>query len=200
MESPVTPKPMPSSAAELLLDHTNKLFGILYITLTVVIDTIVPATGLWSWVGKSMCYLVKLAPIFWWALPTQSATRQFPNASKPSDQGWFRTLDADTPDLVISCPKLDSFSVDCQHFTNKMSQKWAQSQHLSLWLGGLQDDDKFPKAKLETEILYPSSANNTPPPVDTTKSSQAQVDGREGAKLTKFHSHPGETNHQDAIQ
>ncbi|KAJ9066645.1 hypothetical protein DSO57_1007718 [Entomophthora muscae] len=89
MELPVTPKPMPTSAAKLPLDHTKKLFGIVYITLTGVIDTIVPAASPWPWVGKSMSYLIKLAPILWWALPIQSATRQFPNASKPANQGWF---------------------------------------------------------------------------------------------------------------
>ncbi|KAJ9075933.1 hypothetical protein DSO57_1030921 [Entomophthora muscae] len=89
MEPPVNPKPMPASAAKLPLDHTNKLFGIVYITLTGVIDTIVPATGLWLWVGKSMSYLIKLAQILWWALPTQSATCQFPNTSKLANQGWF---------------------------------------------------------------------------------------------------------------
>ncbi|KAJ9049437.1 hypothetical protein DSO57_1024445 [Entomophthora muscae] len=89
MEPPVTPKPMPASTAKLLLDHTNKLFGIMYITLTGVIDTIVPAAGPWLWLGKSMSYLIKLASILWWALPTQSATRQFPDASKPASQSWF---------------------------------------------------------------------------------------------------------------
>ncbi|KAJ9071908.1 hypothetical protein DSO57_1032650 [Entomophthora muscae] len=89
MGPPVTPKPMPASAAELPLDHTNKLFGIVYITLTGVIDTIVLTTGPWSWMGKLMPYLIKLAPILWWALPTQSATCQFPNASEPADQVWF---------------------------------------------------------------------------------------------------------------
>ncbi|KAJ9086663.1 hypothetical protein DSO57_1001455 [Entomophthora muscae] len=89
MEPPVTPKPMPASAAKLPLDHTNKLFGIVYITLTGVIDTIVPAASPWLWVGKSMSYLITLAPILWWALLTQSATRQFPNTSKPANQGWF---------------------------------------------------------------------------------------------------------------
>ncbi|KAJ9061156.1 hypothetical protein DSO57_1023285 [Entomophthora muscae] len=89
MEPPVTPKPMPASAAELPLDHTNKLFGIVYITLTGVIDTIVPAAGTWLWLGKSMSYLIKLAPILWWALPTQSATCQFPDTSKLASQGWF---------------------------------------------------------------------------------------------------------------
>ncbi|KAJ9048824.1 hypothetical protein DSO57_1030784 [Entomophthora muscae] len=89
MEPPVTPKPMTKSAAELTMDHTNKLFGIVYITLMGVIDTSVPTAGLWSWMSKSMSYLIKLAPILWWALPTQSANYQFPNSRKPADQVWF---------------------------------------------------------------------------------------------------------------
>ncbi|KAJ9068458.1 hypothetical protein DSO57_1028455 [Entomophthora muscae] len=92
MEPPVTPKPMPASAVELPLDHTNKLFGIVYITLTRVKDTIVPAASLWLWVGKSMSYPIKLAPIFWWALPTQSAIRQFPNTSKLANQGSVKPV------------------------------------------------------------------------------------------------------------
>ncbi|KAJ9072107.1 hypothetical protein DSO57_1030562 [Entomophthora muscae] len=35
MEPPITPKPMPTSATKIPLDHTNKLFGIMYIILTV---------------------------------------------------------------------------------------------------------------------------------------------------------------------
>ncbi|KAJ9087917.1 hypothetical protein DSO57_1028355 [Entomophthora muscae] len=54
-----------------------------------VIDTTVLAAGPWLWVGKSMSYLIKLPPILWWALPTQSATHLFPNASELADQGWF---------------------------------------------------------------------------------------------------------------
>ncbi|KAJ9078952.1 hypothetical protein DSO57_1001167 [Entomophthora muscae] len=96
MEPPFTPKPMPAFAAELPLDHTNKLFGTVYITLTGVIDTIVPDTGPWLWVGKSMSYLIKLAPILWWALPTQSSTCQFPNTSKPANQGC-------QPPNLVSC-------------------------------------------------------------------------------------------------
>ncbi|KAJ9065852.1 hypothetical protein DSO57_1015283 [Entomophthora muscae] len=52
MEPPAIPKPMPASAAELPLDHTNKLFEIVYITPTGVIYTIVLTAGPWSWVGK----------------------------------------------------------------------------------------------------------------------------------------------------
>ncbi|KAJ9077833.1 hypothetical protein DSO57_1012871 [Entomophthora muscae] len=39
MELPVTPKPMPASSSNLPTNHTGKLFGIVYITLTGVIDT-----------------------------------------------------------------------------------------------------------------------------------------------------------------
>ncbi|KAJ9071754.1 hypothetical protein DSO57_1033862 [Entomophthora muscae] len=41
MEPPVTSKPMSASTTKLPLDHTNKLFGIVYLTLMGVIDTIV---------------------------------------------------------------------------------------------------------------------------------------------------------------
>ncbi|KAJ9083210.1 hypothetical protein DSO57_1037029 [Entomophthora muscae] len=40
---------MSMSATKRPLDHTNKLFGIVYITLAGVIDTIILATVLWSW-------------------------------------------------------------------------------------------------------------------------------------------------------
>ncbi|KAJ9058931.1 hypothetical protein DSO57_1007334 [Entomophthora muscae] len=62
MEPPVTPKPNPAPSSDLPTDHTGKLFGIVYITLTGVIDTIIPAISPWSWVGKSFSYLFKLYP------------------------------------------------------------------------------------------------------------------------------------------
>ncbi|KAJ9050650.1 hypothetical protein DSO57_1012618 [Entomophthora muscae] len=65
MEPPVTPKPMPASAPNLPTNHTGKLFGIVYFTLTGVIDTIIPAASPWSWVGKSASYLLKLIPLLW---------------------------------------------------------------------------------------------------------------------------------------
>ncbi|KAJ9087079.1 hypothetical protein DSO57_1036857 [Entomophthora muscae] len=72
MEPPVTPKLMPASSSNLPTDHTSKLFGIVYITLTGVVDTVVPAAGPWSWLGKSASYLLKLAPLLWWALPAKN--------------------------------------------------------------------------------------------------------------------------------
>ncbi|KAJ9080617.1 hypothetical protein DSO57_1022996 [Entomophthora muscae] len=72
MEPPMTPKPMPASAHDLPTNHSGKLFGIVYIILTGAIDTIILAAGPWSWVGKSASYLLKLAPLLWWALPAKT--------------------------------------------------------------------------------------------------------------------------------
>ncbi|KAJ9050996.1 hypothetical protein DSO57_1008817 [Entomophthora muscae] len=50
MEAPVTPKLMPASSPNLPTNHTGKLFGIVYIILTGVIEIIILAASLWSWV------------------------------------------------------------------------------------------------------------------------------------------------------
>ncbi|KAJ9063982.1 hypothetical protein DSO57_1035155 [Entomophthora muscae] len=84
MEPPVTPKPMPTSLPDLPTNHSRKLFGIAYITLTGVIDTIIPAVGPWSWVGKSSSYLLKLAPLLWWALPAKITAQGTPENSRPA--------------------------------------------------------------------------------------------------------------------
>ncbi|KAJ9050419.1 hypothetical protein DSO57_1014642 [Entomophthora muscae] len=89
MEPPVTPKPMPASLPNLPTDHTGKLFGIVYITLTGVVDTIIPATGPWSWVVKSASYLLKLAPLLWWALPARNPAQVIPKNNGPAAQDWI---------------------------------------------------------------------------------------------------------------
>ncbi|KAJ9048670.1 hypothetical protein DSO57_1032551 [Entomophthora muscae] len=86
MEPPVTPKPMPASSPNLPTNHTGKLFVIVYITLTGVMDTIVPAAGLWSWVRKSASYLLKLAPLLWWALPAKTLAQVTPPPKKTVGQ------------------------------------------------------------------------------------------------------------------
>ncbi|KAJ9083106.1 hypothetical protein DSO57_1037999, partial [Entomophthora muscae] len=88
MKPPVTPKPMPASSPDLPTNHISKLFGIVYITLTGVVDTIVLASGLWSWVEKSTSYLLKLAPLLWWALPAKTQPKLPPEtASQPPETG-----------------------------------------------------------------------------------------------------------------
>ncbi|KAJ9061440.1 hypothetical protein DSO57_1020790 [Entomophthora muscae] len=79
MEPPVTLKPMPASSPNLPPNYTGKLFGIVYITFTGVIDTIIPAAGLWSWVEKSVSYLSKLAPLLWWAFPAKKPAQVTPD-------------------------------------------------------------------------------------------------------------------------
>ncbi|KAJ9078722.1 hypothetical protein DSO57_1003582 [Entomophthora muscae] len=82
MELPVTPKPMLASLPGLPTEHTGKLFEIVYITLTGVIDTIIPAVVLWSWMGKSVSYLFKLAPLLRWALPAKTPAQVTPENSR----------------------------------------------------------------------------------------------------------------------
>ncbi|KAJ9077373.1 hypothetical protein DSO57_1017341 [Entomophthora muscae] len=89
MKPPMTPKPMPASSPDLPTDHSGKLFGIVYITLTGVIDTIIPAAGPWSWVGKSASYPLKLAPLLWWALPAKNPARVIPENDGPATQDWI---------------------------------------------------------------------------------------------------------------
>ncbi|KAJ9057202.1 hypothetical protein DSO57_1024857 [Entomophthora muscae] len=72
MELPVTSKPMPAPSPNLPTDHTGKLFRIVYITLTGVIDTIIQAASPWSWVEKSFSYLFKLAPLLCGLYPQKS--------------------------------------------------------------------------------------------------------------------------------
>ncbi|KAJ9048850.1 hypothetical protein DSO57_1030625 [Entomophthora muscae] len=79
MELPVIPKPIPASSPNLPTDYTGKLFGIVYITLTGVIDTIILAAGLWSW----------LAPLLWWALPAKNPAKMIPKANGMAAQDWI---------------------------------------------------------------------------------------------------------------
>ncbi|KAJ9080472.1 hypothetical protein DSO57_1024633 [Entomophthora muscae] len=114
MELPVTPKPMPASLPDLPTDHTNKLFRIVYITLTGVIDTIIPAASPWSWVRKSVSYLFKLAHLLWWALPAKTPAQVTPENGRPVARDWipdtgclrFSGLESDTDSVSEKPPSL----------------------------------------------------------------------------------------------
>ncbi|KAJ9081218.1 hypothetical protein DSO57_1017062 [Entomophthora muscae] len=107
MEPPVTPKPMPASLPDLPTNHSGKLFGIVYITLTGVIDTIIPAASLWSWVRKSASYLLKLAPLLWWALPAKNPAQVTPENNGSSTQDWIPgTTDKNKNQMNIESSKL----------------------------------------------------------------------------------------------
>ncbi|KAJ9054403.1 hypothetical protein DSO57_1015032 [Entomophthora muscae] len=89
MTPPLTPQPdrplEPTAAAETI---STQLFGVLYITFTGLVDSVVPNSGPWSLLRSSVSYIIKLAPILWWALPAGSAAPH-PKLSNASTYDWL---------------------------------------------------------------------------------------------------------------
>ncbi|KAJ9067454.1 hypothetical protein DSO57_1038921 [Entomophthora muscae] len=56
----------------------------------------VPNSGPWSLLGQSLSYIIKLAPILWWALPAGLAVPH-PEPPNASIYNWL----PDTPSLAI---------------------------------------------------------------------------------------------------
>ncbi|KAJ9055249.1 hypothetical protein DSO57_1005659 [Entomophthora muscae] len=75
----------PPTATETTSTH---LFGVLYITLTGIIDSMVPKSGSWSLIGQSVSYIIKLAPILWRALST-GPTVPHPESPNASTYAWL---------------------------------------------------------------------------------------------------------------
>ncbi|KAJ9083612.1 hypothetical protein DSO57_1032963 [Entomophthora muscae] len=96
MTPPLTPQPdcplEPTAAAETTF---TQLFGVLFITLTGLVDSMVPNSGPWSLLGQSVSYIIKLAPILWWALPAGLAVPH-PEPPKASTYSWL-------PDKYLHC-------------------------------------------------------------------------------------------------
>ncbi|KAJ9060151.1 hypothetical protein DSO57_1034023 [Entomophthora muscae] len=66
---------------------STQLFEVLYITLTGMVDTMVPNSGPWSLLGKSVSYIIKLAHILWCALPTGLSVPR-PESPNASTYAW----------------------------------------------------------------------------------------------------------------
>ncbi|KAJ9079724.1 hypothetical protein DSO57_1032519 [Entomophthora muscae] len=82
---------------------STQILGVMYITLTGLIDSMVPSSRPWAILGKSLSYIVKLAPILWWALPSGPAER-LPASSQEPATGWIpetSALFADAVKIVI---------------------------------------------------------------------------------------------------
>ncbi|KAJ9085644.1 hypothetical protein DSO57_1012016 [Entomophthora muscae] len=62
---------------------STQLFGVIYINLTGLVDYMVPNSSPWSLLGQFLYYIIKLAPILWWELPTGPVVLcpESPNAS-----------------------------------------------------------------------------------------------------------------------
>ncbi|KAJ9076468.1 hypothetical protein DSO57_1025851 [Entomophthora muscae] len=96
MTPPLTPQPNrpmePPTGTE---TTSTQLFGVLYITLTGIVDTMVPNSGPWSLLRQSVSYIIKLAPILWWALPTGPAVL-CPKSTNASTYAWLPDIACNT--------------------------------------------------------------------------------------------------------
>ncbi|KAJ9054963.1 hypothetical protein DSO57_1009120 [Entomophthora muscae] len=76
MTPPLTLRPdHPQESVATNESTSTQIFGVMYITLTMLIDSMVPVSRPWAFLGKLLSYIVKLAPILWWALPAGPAGR-----------------------------------------------------------------------------------------------------------------------------
>ncbi|KAJ9069104.1 hypothetical protein DSO57_1021889 [Entomophthora muscae] len=86
---PLTPRPdRPLEPTAATKTTSTQLFRVLYITLTGLVDSVVPNSGPWSLLGQSLSYIIKLAPILWWALPA-SSTAPCPEPPNASAYDWL---------------------------------------------------------------------------------------------------------------
>ncbi|KAJ9086765.1 hypothetical protein DSO57_1000391 [Entomophthora muscae] len=89
MTPPLTPQPdHPLEPTATAKTTSTQLFGVLYITLTGLVDSMVLNSRPWSLLGQSVSYIIKLAPILWWALPAGLAVPH-PKPPKASTYNWF---------------------------------------------------------------------------------------------------------------
>ncbi|KAJ9075036.1 hypothetical protein DSO57_1000320 [Entomophthora muscae] len=99
MTPSLTPRPdcplEPTTAAKAT---STQLLGVLYITLTGLMDSMVPNSGPWSLLGQSVSYIIKLAPIIWRALPADSVAPH-PKPPNASTYDWLPDIQ-DTQDYA----------------------------------------------------------------------------------------------------
>ncbi|KAJ9051799.1 hypothetical protein DSO57_1001047 [Entomophthora muscae] len=89
MTLPLTPWPnCPQEFVAADESTSTQIFGVMYITLTGLIDSMVPTSGPWAILGKLLSYIIKLAPILWWALPAGPAGR-LPVSPQEPPVGWI---------------------------------------------------------------------------------------------------------------
>ncbi|KAJ9075772.1 hypothetical protein DSO57_1032507 [Entomophthora muscae] len=85
MKAPLTPKADHLQPTPGLTPPTaNQYAGVAYIILAELVNTMVPAAVPWALVGQSASYLIKLAPLLWWTLPSSQQSKLASEASRPS--------------------------------------------------------------------------------------------------------------------
>ncbi|KAJ9051480.1 hypothetical protein DSO57_1004217 [Entomophthora muscae] len=94
MTLPLTLRPgCPIESTTTAKTTSTQLFGVLYITFTGLVDSMVPNSRPWSLFRQSLSYIIKLAAILWWALPTGPAV-SCPESPSASIYAWL----SETPD------------------------------------------------------------------------------------------------------
>ncbi|KAJ9054368.1 hypothetical protein DSO57_1015374 [Entomophthora muscae] len=89
MTPPLTPQPeRPQGTVATAESTSTQLFGFLYITLTDLVDAMVSTNSPWALLRKYLSYIVKLAPILWWALSTGHVGCP-PTSSPETATGWL---------------------------------------------------------------------------------------------------------------
>ncbi|KAJ9087250.1 hypothetical protein DSO57_1034941 [Entomophthora muscae] len=89
MMPPLTLRPnRPQESVATDESTSTQIFGVMYITLTGLIDSMVPTSGPWAILGKLYSYIVKLVPILLWALPARPAGRP-PASPQEPPTGWI---------------------------------------------------------------------------------------------------------------
>ncbi|KAJ9057201.1 hypothetical protein DSO57_1039576 [Entomophthora muscae] len=131
MTLPLTPQPdhpmKTPTAAETI---STQLFGVLYIILTEMMDSMVPTSGPRSLLGQSMSYIIKLAPILWWALPT-SLAQPHPKPPNASIYAWFPDGDAYVPWKNCNCNEFCKVYCGCNPVSSH--QLWLSYQEDPNW-------------------------------------------------------------------
>ncbi|KAJ9065236.1 hypothetical protein DSO57_1021692 [Entomophthora muscae] len=125
MEPPLTPKLTISAPPTSDTTGQNSQFlGVLYLALTGLIDSALPATGPWAVAGKALFYLVKLGPIIWWAMSVPASTP--PSPTGVLQYSWYSDR---LPRLGSSWQQKET-RLSTQG-TRKNHQVQTRSQHLS---------------------------------------------------------------------
>ncbi|KAJ9063954.1 hypothetical protein DSO57_1035517 [Entomophthora muscae] len=97
MTLPLTLQPdCPQESVAANESPSTQILGVMYITLTGLIDSMVPTSRPWALLVKLLSYIVKLAPILWWALPA-GPVGHLPTSSQEPPMGWI----PDSPPPVL---------------------------------------------------------------------------------------------------
>ncbi|KAJ9071324.1 hypothetical protein DSO57_1038078 [Entomophthora muscae] len=89
MTLPLTLRPnCPQKSVDANESTSTQLFRVMYISLTGPVDSMVLSNRHWTILGESLSYIVKLALILWWALPSRPVGR-LPASSQEPPMGWI---------------------------------------------------------------------------------------------------------------